>query len=74
MVEGTIEQMLGRRLKQTGARRKTGHVAPFVGLVALDGSPEWGSYWSTPRVPTSNGAHMIHGFSYSTIVFRSASS
>ena len=46
MIEGTIKQMLGRRLKQTGARRKTKHVAPFVELVALDGGPEWESYWA----------------------------
>jgi hypothetical protein len=46
MIEGTIKQMLGRRLKQTGARWKTGHVAPFVELVALDGGPEWESYWA----------------------------
>jgi hypothetical protein len=48
MIEGTIKQMLGRRLKQTGARWKTEHVAPFVELVALDDSPEWESYWSAP--------------------------
>ena len=46
MIEGTIKQMLGRRLKQTGARWKTEHVAPFVELVALDGSPEWEAYWA----------------------------
>jgi hypothetical protein len=46
MIEGTIKQMLGRRLKQTGARWKTEHVAPFVELVALDGGPEWESYWA----------------------------
>jgi hypothetical protein len=46
MIEGTIKQMLGRRLKQTGARWKTEHVAPFVELVALDSSPEWEAYWT----------------------------
>jgi hypothetical protein len=46
MIEGTIKQMLGRRLKQTGACWKTNHVAPFVELVALDGGPEWESYWA----------------------------
>ena len=46
MIEGTIKQMLGRRLKQTGARWKTKHVAPFVELVALDGGAEWDSYWA----------------------------
>ena len=46
LIEGTIKQMLGRRLKQTGARWKTEHVAPFVELVALNVSPEWDSYWA----------------------------
>lgn len=46
MIEGTIKQMLGRRLKQTGARWKTKHVAPFVELVALDSGPEWEAYWT----------------------------
>ena len=46
MIEGTIKQMLGRRLKQTGARWKTAHVAPFVELVALAGGSEWETYWA----------------------------
>ncbi len=46
MIEGTIKQMLGRRLKQTGARWKTEHVAPFVELVALNSGPEWETYWA----------------------------
>ena len=45
MIEGTIKQMVGRRLKQTGARWKTDHVAPFVELVALDDGPKWEVYW-----------------------------
>lgn len=48
MIEGTIKQMVGRRLKQTGARWKTKHVAPFVELVALADSPEWETYWASP--------------------------
>jgi len=46
MIEGTIKQMVGRRLKQTGARWKTDHVAPFVELIGLDNGPEWDAYWS----------------------------
>ena len=46
MIEGTIKQMVGRRLKQTGARWKTGHVAPFVELFALDDGPKWETYWA----------------------------
>ena len=45
MVEGTIKQLLNRRLKQTGARWKTGHVGPFVELGALAAGPEWQEYW-----------------------------
>ncbi len=48
MIEGTIKQMLGRRLKQTGARWKTKHVAPLVELIALDGGTEWETYWANP--------------------------
>ena len=45
MIEGTIKQMVGRRLKQTGARWKTKHVARFVELIALDDGPKWEVYW-----------------------------
>src|SRR5262249_36330536 len=40
LVEGSIKRLLNRRLKQTGARWKTGHVGPFVELCALVDSPE----------------------------------
>ncbi len=40
MVEGSIKQLLNRRLKQTGARWKTVHVRPFVELNALANGPE----------------------------------
>ena len=46
MIEGTIKQMVGRRRKQTGARWKTGHVAPLVELIALNDDPTWERYWS----------------------------
>lgn len=46
MIEGTIKQMVNRRLKQTGARWRTEHVASFVELVALESSPEWETYWT----------------------------
>jgi len=45
-VEGSIKQLLNRRLKQTGARWKEAHVGPFVELGALANSPEWGAYWN----------------------------
>jgi hypothetical protein len=46
LVEGSIKQLLNRRLKQTGARWKRGHVGPFVELGALANGPEWGAYWN----------------------------
>jgi hypothetical protein len=46
MVEGSIKQLLNRRLKQTGARWKTAHVGPFVELKALANGPEWNAYWN----------------------------
>ena len=45
LVEGSIKQLLNRRLKQTGARWKTGHVGPLVEFHALANSPEWNDYW-----------------------------
>ena len=45
LVEGSIKQLLNRRLKQTGARWKTAHVGPLVELHALANSPEWDAYW-----------------------------
>jgi hypothetical protein len=45
LVEGSIKQLLNVRLKQTGARWKVGHVAPFVELGALAAGPEWQAFW-----------------------------
>jgi hypothetical protein len=45
MVEGSIKQLLNKRMKQTGARWKTGHVGPFVELGALAFGPEWHAFW-----------------------------
>lgn len=46
LVEGSIKQLLNRRLKQTGARWKVAHVGPFVELGALANGPEWAAYWN----------------------------
>jgi hypothetical protein len=45
LVEGSIKQLLNKRLKQTGARWKVKHVGPFVELGALAAGPEWGDFW-----------------------------
>jgi hypothetical protein len=46
LVEGSIKQLLNKRLKQTGARWKTEHVGPFVELGALAAGPEWHAFWT----------------------------
>jgi hypothetical protein len=46
LVEGSIKQLLNKRLKQTGARWKTEHVGPFVELGALAAGPEWQDFWN----------------------------
>jgi hypothetical protein len=46
MVEGSIKQLVNRRLKQTGARWRAGHVGPFVELVATADSPDWNDLWN----------------------------
>ncbi len=46
MIEGSIKQLVNRRLKQTGARWKVEHVGPLVELCALASSPEWHAHWN----------------------------
>lgn len=46
LVEGTIKQLLNKRIKQTGARWKVEHVGPLVELGALAAGPEWQNFWN----------------------------
>lgn len=46
LVEGSIKQLLNKRLKQTGARWKVEHVGPFVELGALAAGSEWQEFWN----------------------------
>lgn len=46
LVEGSIKQLLNRRIKQTGARWKVEHVGPLVELGALAAGPEWQQFWN----------------------------
>ena len=46
LVEGSIKQLVNKRLKQTGARWKGEHVGPLVELGALAAGPEWQDFWS----------------------------
>jgi hypothetical protein len=45
LVEGSIKQLVNKRLKQTGARWKVEHVGPMVELGALAAGPEWQAFW-----------------------------
>jgi hypothetical protein len=45
LVEGSIKQLLNKRIKQTGARWKVEHVGPLVELGALAAGPEWQAFW-----------------------------
>jgi hypothetical protein len=47
LIEGSIKQLLNKRLKQTAARWKVEHVGPFVELGALAAGPEWQAFWET---------------------------
>jgi hypothetical protein len=46
LVEGTIKQRVNVRMKRSGARWLPEHVGPFVELLALADSPEWGEFWA----------------------------
>jgi hypothetical protein len=46
LVEGSIKQLLNKRIKQTGARWKVEHVGPLVELGALAAGPEWQAFWN----------------------------
>jgi hypothetical protein len=46
LVEGSIKQLVNRRLKLTGARWRVDHVGPLVELAALIDTPDWHAFWS----------------------------
>jgi hypothetical protein len=46
MIEGAIKQLVGRRIKQTGARWKADRVGPMVELISLGHTEDWDAYWS----------------------------
>jgi hypothetical protein len=47
MVEGACKQVVGRRLKQTGARWKVRRVERMAALCAVQASDQWNAYWAT---------------------------
>jgi hypothetical protein len=46
LIEGSIKQLVNRRLKLTGARWTADHVGPLVELAALIDTPEWRTVWT----------------------------
>lgn len=45
LVEGSCKQVVGRRLKQTGARWKVRRVERMAALCAVQASGQWDDYW-----------------------------
>jgi hypothetical protein len=46
LVEGSCEQVVGRRLKQTGAKWKVRRVERVATLCAVQASEQWDAYWN----------------------------
>lgn len=46
LVEGSCKQVVGRRLKQTGARWKVRRVERMAALCAVQASDQWDAYWT----------------------------
>jgi hypothetical protein len=46
LVEGSCKQVVGRRLKQTGARWKVRRVERMASLCAVQASDQWDAYWA----------------------------
>ena len=46
LIEGSIKQLVNRRLKLTGARWRVEHVGPLIELAALADTPDWHAFWT----------------------------
>lgn len=49
MVEGAAKNLIGRRLKQTGARWQVENVNKVAQLCCLTYSDQWDNYWASPN-------------------------
>jgi hypothetical protein len=47
LVEGACKQVIGRRLKQTGARWRVRRVERMAALCAVQASGQWAAYWAS---------------------------
>jgi len=46
LIEGSVKQLVNRRMKLTGARWRAEHVGPLVELAAVVDTPEWHGFWT----------------------------
>lgn len=46
LIEGSVKQLVNRRMKLTGARWRVEHVGPLVELAAVVDTPEWHNFWT----------------------------
>ena len=49
MVEGAAKNLIGKRMKQTGARWVVGNADAMAGLCSLSYSDHWDLYWASPN-------------------------
>ncbi len=46
LIEGSVKQLVNRRMKLTGARWRVEHVGPLVELAAVVDTPDWHNFWT----------------------------
>lgn len=46
LIEGSVKQLVNRRMKLTGARWRVEHVGPLVELAAVVDTPDWHEFWT----------------------------
>lgn len=46
LIEGSVKQLVNRRMKLTGARWRVEHVGPLVELEAVVDTPDWHDFWT----------------------------
>jgi hypothetical protein len=46
LIEGSVKQLVNRRMKLTGARWRVEHVGPLVELAAIIDTPDWTGCWT----------------------------
>ena len=49
MVEGAAKNLIGKRMKQTGARWVVGNADAMAALCSLSYSDHWDLYWASPN-------------------------